>query len=153
MASILRIVSAVGLPLIAGLISACGSGGSGGNGNATPHTVGGTVSGLAGTGLVLSDNGTDALTVSASGAFTFAASVAGGAAYNVTIATQPANPAQSCTVAHGTGTISGSDITNVQVTCTTSTFTIGGTVSGVAGSGLVLSLNGTNNPAISTATP
>ena len=59
------------------------------------YTVGGTASGLSGTGLALEVNGGDNLAVSANGAFTFATPVGAGAAYLVTIITQPSNPAQS----------------------------------------------------------
>ena len=101
----------------------------------TTYTIGGTVSGLAGTGLVLQDNGGNNLAVSASGSFTFSTAVASGAAYSVTVLTQPTG--QSCTVASGSGTAS-ANVTNVQVTCATTTYTIGGTISGLTASGLVL---------------
>ena len=101
----------------------------------TTYTIGGTVSGLTGTGLVLQDNGGDNLAVSASGSFTFSTTVASGAAYSVTVLTQPAG--QSCTVTNGSGTAS-ANVMNVQVACTTITYTIGGTISGLTASGLVL---------------
>jgi hypothetical protein len=82
-----------GLLLMA--LTACG-GGNGGGGSSATYTVGGTVSGLTGSGLVLRNNGGDALPVSASGMFTFATKVANGAAYAVTVSTQPTNPAQTC---------------------------------------------------------
>ena len=44
-------------------------------------TVGGTTSGLAGTGLTLQDNGGDDLALAADGPFTFATPVAGGRPY------------------------------------------------------------------------
>ena len=116
------------------------------------YTVGGNVSGLAGSGLVLQLNGIDSLPVNANGTFTFPTALANGAAYAVTVATQPANPAQTCTVANGSGTIAGANVTNVAVTCTTNpppTYTVGGNVSGLSGSGLVLKLNGANDLAIS----
>src|SRR5262245_52024947 len=50
-------------------------------------TVGGTVTGLAGTGLVLRLNGAD-LGISANGAFSFPGSLADGANYLVTIGSQ-----------------------------------------------------------------
>ena len=81
------------------------------------HQVGGTVSGLSGT-VVLQDNGGDDLSVSASGAFTFATALAAGSAYNVTVKTNPAG--ETCSVANGSGTVGSSDITNIAVTCTTS---------------------------------
>jgi hypothetical protein len=102
----------------------------------------GTVTGLAGTGLVLQNNGGDDLAISADGEFSFPSPIASGAPYNVTVLTQPSGPSQSCTVASGSGTIGAADVTNVAVTCATGTFVIGGTVSGLAGSGLVLQNNG-----------
>ena len=112
---------------------------------APTFTIGGNVSGLAGTGLVMSLNaGAQTLPVAANGTFTFPTGLANGAAYAVTVGTQPSTPAQTCTVANGSGTVSGANVTNVAVTCTTNppqTYTVGGNVSGLTGSGLVLSLN------------
>ena len=108
------------------------------SGNA--HGVGGAVSGLVGSGLVLQNNGGDNLTVSsASTQFAFATPVNSGAAYSVTVLTQPSNPNQTCAVTNGSGTVGAADITNVGVTCTSNTYTLGGTVSGLNGTGLVLS--------------
>src|SRR5471032_956267 len=64
---------------------------------ATKFTVGGTVTGLNGTGLVLQINGGDALSFTANGTFVFGDRLANNAAYAVTIETQPSNPAQACT--------------------------------------------------------
>ena len=64
---------------------------------------------------MLQDNGGDDLTVSANGPFSFATKLAGGAAYNVTVKTNPSG--QSCSVANGSGTIAAADVTNVAVTC------------------------------------
>jgi hypothetical protein len=111
-------------------------------------TVGGRVSGLEGSGLVLQNNGGDNLAIASSGSFEFRASLAPGASYNVTVLTQPADPNQSCVVTDGSGTIGNADVTNVTVNCTTSSFTIGGTVTGLEGSGLVLRLNGGNDLSI-----
>jgi sugar lactone lactonase YvrE len=121
----------------------------GGGGDPQTYTVGGAVSGLAGSGLVLQDNGGDNLSITSNGSFTFGTVLDNGAAYKVTVLTQPSNPIQTCTVTSGTGTINGTNVTNVSVTCASSNFTIGGTVSGLAGSGLVLQDNGGNNLAIS----
>src|SRR6266705_3458160 len=111
-------------------------------------TIGGTVSGLSGTGLVLRNNGGNDLTVSANGTFTFSTAIAGGAAYSVTVLTQPTNPSQSCVVTNGSGTVGSANVTNVSISCTTNTFTVGGTVSGHNGTGLTLRLNGTTNLAV-----
>jgi hypothetical protein len=63
---------------------------------------------------VLRNNGGGDLAVSAAGAFTFAARVNAGAAYAVTVATQPAG--QTCSVANGSGTAS-AQVSNVNVSC------------------------------------
>jgi hypothetical protein len=84
--------------------------------NVAAYSVGGTVSGLSGT-VVLYDNGGDGLSDSASGGFTLATGLATGSAYSVTVQTNPAG--QTCSVAHQSGTVGSSDITNVAVTCTT----------------------------------
>jgi alpha-tubulin suppressor-like RCC1 family protein len=112
-------------------------------------SIGGTVSGLAGTGLVLQDNGADNLTIVQNGSFTFPAALATGKNYAVTVLTQPSSPAQTCTVTYGgTGTAT-ANVVIVQVTCTTNAFTVGGNVSGLSGSGLVLQNNGGNNLSVS----
>ncbi|WP_300622122.1 hypothetical protein, partial [Dokdonella sp.] len=119
----------------------------------TTHTVGGTVSGLAGSGLVLKLNGSTSLPVSQNGSFTFPAGLATGATYAVTVGTQPSNPTQSCVVSNGAGTVGSVDITNVLVTCAgqpPQLYTVGGRVSGLTGSGLVLKLNGGSDLAMST---
>jgi lactonase family protein with 7-bladed beta-propeller len=133
-------------------LAACGGDGSS-SGSGPPHTIGGTISGLKGSGLALRDNGGGTLDISGNGNFTFPAAVAAGNPFNVTVSTQPTNPSQTCMVAHGSGTVSGDDITNVAVTCTTNSFTVGGTVSGLAGSGLVLADNGGNDTAVSSNGP
>ncbi len=81
-------------------------------------SVGGSVSGLAGT-VVLQDNGGDNLAVSANGPFTFATALASGAAYAVTVKTNPTG--QTCTVSNGSGTVGSANVTNVAVTCAAAT--------------------------------
>jgi hypothetical protein len=112
--------------------------------------MGGTVSGLSGTGLVLQDNGGDNLSISANGSFTFKTSLASGAKYAVTVLTQPTGPAQTCTVTSGSGTAS-ANVTNVQVTCSTGTASVGGNAVGLSGTGLVLQNNGGDNLAVATS--
>ncbi len=105
-------------------------------------TLGGTVSGLAGSGLVLEVNGADDLPIPSNGSFTFATPLTGGTRYRVRVASQPANPTQVCTVASGDGTIGNANVNSVRVTCASSTFSVAGTVVGLQGSGLVLQNNG-----------
>src|SRR6478752_7648058 len=69
------------------------------------YTVGGEVSGLAGSGLVLVNNGGDKLTVSANGPVTFASALAEGGGYRVTVLAQPTSPTQTCVVSGGSGTV------------------------------------------------
>ena len=102
--------------------------------------------GLIGTGMVLQDNGADDLPIVANGGFTFKTAVSG--AYAVTVQTQPTSPAQTCSVSNGTGTAT-ANVTNVVINCGTTGLTIGGSVSGLIGSGLVLQNNGGNNLPVS----
>jgi 6-phosphogluconolactonase (cycloisomerase 2 family) len=125
------------------LVASCGSS------DAPPqYTVGGTVSGLVGSGLVLQDNGGNDLAIAANGSFVFSAAVASGSAYAVTIKTEPTAPPQTCVAANAAGMVGGANITNVALTCTTNTYTVGGSVSGLIGSGLVLQDNGGNDLAV-----
>ncbi len=129
------------------LLAACSgvkqtSAGGGGGGSAT-HTISATVSGLSGTGLVLQDNGADNLTVSANGTVSFATAVANNGAYAVIVKAQPSTPSQTCVVVGGSGTAAANVM--VQVNCSTGTFTVGGQVTGLTGSGLVLQNNGGDN--------
>ncbi len=107
-------------------------------------TIGGTVTGLQGSGMVLEDNNGDDLAVTANGSFAFATHVAGGATYDVTIKTQPSGPTQSCTVSGATGTVGGANVTTVVVDCSTDAFTIGGTISGLGSSVVLQDNNGDN---------
>lgn len=108
------------------------------------YTIGGSISGLTASGLVLQVNGASSTSI-ASGATTFTSSVslASGATYQVSISTQPAT--QTCAVTNGSGTVASANITNVAINCVTNTFTVGATVNGLTGSGLVLQLNSANN--------
>ena len=111
------------------------------------YTVGGTLSGLAaGNTVVLQNNGGDDLSLSANGSFTFGTALADGSSYSVTVLTQPTSPNQVCAVSNGSGTVSGANVTDVSVVCTTVGYHIGGTVSGLFnGYDLVLTNNGGDN--------
>jgi 6-phosphogluconolactonase len=95
-------------------VAACG-GGSGDGG----YTVGGVVTGLMGSGLVLRDNSGDDLPISTNGTFTFKTRLSSNAAYHVTVFTQPTNPVQNCLVmnARGSGTVTATNVTAVAVVC------------------------------------
>lgn len=107
------------------------------------YAIGGSVSGLLGQGLVLQNNGGDDLAQSADGAFAFATKLAGNAAYDVTVKTQPSTPSQTCTVTNGTGTVGTADVTGITITCATDSFAVGGTITGLpAGASVVLTNKG-----------
>jgi hypothetical protein len=123
---------------------ACNSGST----TSTPSTgtVGGTVTGLAsGASLVLRNNGGNDLAISTDGSFTFSMPMSSGGAYAVTVFHQPTSPAQTCTVANGTGMMGSGNVTNVSVTCATGSYTVSGTVVGLQGSGLALAMPGQSN--------
>jgi hypothetical protein len=127
----------------AAMILACG----GSNEPATPanvdaradrsaFSVGGTLTGLSSSAtVVLQDNGADDLSRTGDGSFVFATRLRNHAPYDVTVRTQPAGA--TCSVANGTGTVAGANVTNVAVTCapiaTPGTYTVGGTISGIVG--------------------
>ena len=105
----------VGVVSLVAILASCGTS------PGYSYTVGVTVDGLVGSGLVLQNNGGDDRSISANGAFSFATPLTDGAAYNITVKTQPTNPAQSCrVVSNGTGTITSAPVGNVVVSCMTS---------------------------------
>jgi len=116
------------------------------------YSVGGTVAGLSGS-VTLQNNDGDNLAVSSNGGFTFPTELDDGASYSVSILTQPSG--QTCSVSNGTGTIAGADVTSVAVNCVddvVSTYSVGGTVSGLTGTGLALQNNGGDTWAVAAAT-
>jgi hypothetical protein len=110
----------------------------------TTFTLSGTLKDLAsGVHVTLEDNATDPLTLSADGSFTFSIPVAERGAYNVTVGTQPAG--ETCSVTNGQGTQVRANVANIIVTCSTNTYTIGGSVSGLgAGQQVTIEDNGGN---------
>jgi hypothetical protein len=88
-------------------------------------TVGGTVTGLTGSGLILQNNGGDNVAVSVDGAFTFATSIASGSSYSVRVFAHPSFPAQICSAINGQGTVTSANVTNVSVNCVTTLGNVG----------------------------
>jgi BspA type Leucine rich repeat region (6 copies) len=87
-------------------------------------TVSGTLTGLpAGDTVTLQDNGSDNLTLSNNGTFTFPTALPNGQAYSVTVSgtsegTSILTAIYPPVTANGSGTISGANVTNVAVQCT-----------------------------------
>jgi hypothetical protein len=134
-------MAGAGLALV---LAGCGGGGSG------SATIGGSVSGLAANeSLVLTNNGGDSITVSSNTSFKFAHSIGSQGAYNVQVATQPAN--QTCSVSQGSGVVnySGDNISDVAVVCTNNA-PISATISGLAANDSVtVSVTLANSPSTS----
>jgi hypothetical protein len=130
------------------LLTACGGGGGGGetvttgdvDTTGTTYAISVTVTGLTNSGLVLQNSGGDDLAIGSNGSFSFATELDDGSSYAVTVATQPSG--QSCSVSNGSGTVAAADVSGITITCVTGAYTIGGSVSGLAGDGLVLQNNG-----------
>jgi len=102
--------------------------------------LGGTISGLAASGLVLS-NGTETLPVGPTAtSFQFVNKVAYLSAYSVSVATQPSG--MTCSVPNGSGSMPAAPVTNVAVYCSPLPYTVGGTVTGLTQAGLVLANGG-----------
>jgi hypothetical protein len=117
-------------------LAACG-------GFGTDSIIGGTLTGLgAGLSIVLTDNGADNLTLTSDGKFVFATKVAAGSNYSAAVLTQPVG--QTCSIANASGTVNvaGSDVTNIAVTCAT-TSSVFVTVTGLASGSSVTLSNGT----------
>jgi 6-phosphogluconolactonase (cycloisomerase 2 family) len=129
----------------AGGITASSSGGAGGNGGgsttASSVLVSGTISGLAGTGLLLQTNGVN---VPIFGSI-FSVYLSKGSPYNIVPTTQPNSPTQDCTVSNGSGTAV-ANVSNVAVSCVTQSFTLSGTISDLLGAGIVVQNNGNAVP-------
>lgn len=118
------------------------------SGSSSSYNVGIAVSGLvAGTSVVLQNNGSDNLTAAGNASYNFNTPLTSGAAYAVTVLTQPLG--QTCTVASGSGNVGTANV-SVAVSCVPKTYSIGGTVSGL-GSGKTVSLrnNGGNTTSVS----
>lgn len=136
------------------LLAGCGGGDGDGNGTTPPpsvgaFTIGGTVAGLgSGKTLTLQNNAGDDLAVTANGTFVFVTRLDSGVAYAVTVKTQPAG--QRCAVTQGSGRAT-ANVVDVQVRCENlpaATYTIGGSVAGLAGGSVVLQNNGGDDLAL-----
>lgn len=113
----------------------------------TTYTIGGTTTGLTGSGLVLQDTLGESLSVSANGTFGFINGMTTNSADTVRVQTQPSG--QLCTVINSPQNVGTANVSDIAVTCAVA-YSIGGTVSGLAsGTSVVLSnINGGGSVAI-----
>ena len=118
------------------VLAACG-----GSSSDVPVALSGTISGLTTSGLALASNGANLEISAGATTFTFGQVAASTQGYDVIVAIQPSG--QACTVTNGSGIAGTANITNVVVTCSDRTFTVGGAITGLTAAGLVL-VNGTD---------
>lgn len=103
------------------------------------YGLGGSIAGLGGGGLILSNGQTTLPIAAGATSFTFPIGLVAGAAYTVTVAQQPS--IGTCAVSNGTGTMGTTPVTNVSVVCSTNTWSVGGAINSLGNrSGLALSL-------------
>lgn len=103
------------ITLLSAALFACGGGGGGGGNTPASYSVSGSVNGLTNTGLVLQNNNSDDLAISADGNFTFLTTVGDLSGYSVTVSSQPLR--QTCIVTNGSGTVAGSNINDIVISC------------------------------------
>lgn len=127
---------AVALALLHFLIAGCGKVENSDQNASAQFKVGGLVSGLKGS-LTLRNNASDSLTIHADGAFSFPLSLADGADFQAMVVSQPSS--QACEIRSGSGKIAGADYSGIRVECSDSTYSVGGSLSGLrAGATIVL---------------
>lgn len=89
---------------------------SGSGGGSTGFTVGGQITNLGGTGLVLRLNGTtDVVVPFPSSTYDFTTTLNSGASYSITVVSSPSG--QTCTVSNASGTVGSANVTNADVNC------------------------------------
>jgi 6-phosphogluconolactonase len=112
MAQILRSRRALTFTFVVLALNGCGG--------SSLYSIGGTVSGLVGSRLTLQNNSSPIAVEPTADGFQFLATLlSNGTAYDITVATQPTTPSQTCVVVNGKGTIAGANVTDIKVTCTT----------------------------------
>ncbi len=98
--------------------------------SAPTYTIGGSVSGLSASGLVMAVTAGNQTKSVASGAtsYVFPTAQPDGTGYTVSVQTQPTG--QTCAVDNATGVVAAGNVTNANVTCTTNTYTVTPSVNG-----------------------
>lgn len=130
--------------LCAVILSACG-------GNNGSLVLSGTISGLNKTGLTLVNkgNGETLEVTTGSTSFAFTKLLATDESFDVEVQTNPSGA--KCVPTANTGTASVYTVYYVVITCSNNPYTLGGTVSGLTSSGLILA-NGSDSVAVAPST-
>jgi hypothetical protein len=128
------------LALCATTLAACG----GGSGGSIP--LSGAISGLNRAGLVLENKGKEYVVPDSATTFQFTDLVANDSEFEILVKTNPTG--QVCTPSNNKGRANYYSYTQTIITCTTDLYTLGGTVNGLTGTGLVLA-----NGSITVAVP
>jgi len=116
--------------------------------SSSSFNIGGTVTGLSGVLIIQNNSGDDTVveqTGSGDVSFTFKTSISSVSTYSVSVKLQPNT--QACTASNASGTTS-QNISNISIACTSSSYNVSGTVSGLTGS-VVLQNNGAEDLTVS----
>jgi hypothetical protein len=116
--------------LIATALAACG----GSDGSSLP--LSGTINGMNRGGLILSNGGKQLVLATAVASFSFPDLLAPDTEYEVKVDQSPAG--QKCTPANNKNKINYYTYTTTVINCTTDPYPLGGTITGLTGSGLIL---------------
>jgi hypothetical protein len=110
------------------------------------NALAGRIEGLTAAGLVLSDGAGTYRVPANAGHFTMPTLIADGGSYALSVESQP--PGLTCTISGASGTMPSGGVLDLGVTCASTAYTLGGSISGLRSSGLVLS-DGTDDLAVS----
>ncbi|MFM0392655.1 hypothetical protein [Paraburkholderia phytofirmans] len=103
------------IALLACILTLFGCGG--GNGSLTTYTVSGTVDHLSSPGLTLTNGATTIAVAAGATHFAFPDQLTNGAAYQISVASQPGG--ENCAISQGGGTVAGANVGNIDVACNT----------------------------------
>lgn len=140
--------------LCTGLALACALGLSacGGNDRAELQ-IGMQLSGVTRAGLQITNKGGTPVSVPAGTSFVFLGLVPVDSDYDIAVVAQPPNTdPKSCTVVNGKGNTGSASPPFIAINCVVTTFALGGTVSGLTGSGLVINNGSQSVPILKNAT-
>lgn len=105
-------------------------------GKSTMVSIGGSVTGLQTTGLVLAAGNLTVTIPANATSYVFPVQVVSDANYTIAVLNQPTD--LTCSIANATGLTGASGVSNANVSCIVSKFKLGGSVSGLAGGELKL---------------